>query len=1049
MDTTPGLQLESLLVKILVDYQDLNKVDKIIGGITDTIVGHLQKVEKAAQSANKALQSVNGPVEKAAKSLSGNFPAAVPGIDKTSKAIDKATASLKALAKASNLPLVPFFEREGEALKGFSGVVRFNKTLVPLLDVGPKTSSSAGTSFPSARNLFPEGISFGSLARGGPTPDVLERLRRIAELTNKVVIDTKKWSLDFEKIGKSISNIHDGVRSASVEISRFGRSLSILSTPAASAVGFGIFQFAGFDDELTRVLTHLQDWGQSNRPLLENGLLGMSGGGIYGTRELTKALDVLVMSGQSAGMAMKSLDIAQRFATAGNIELTDATRKLVDIQFKLGLASTDAEKHYANMTRLSDLLVGTAAQTGTTVEQLADSFGSRLGIQIQKANIPLEDVISLLGILNERGLKGAEAGDALSLALLQIEQVGVSRKSKLDVLGAQFYDLQGSLKPTGALLEILSEQFGTASLGANTAREAIAGFESRTKRSIEGLVGMQTAFLSLRKEMELFDGITLKTSQMIEGTLLSQFKNLWSNAQNAALIIGKQLAPYVAYLNDKLISLLKQFAQLNPVVQRVIAVTLVLTAAIGPLLLATGFLGTNFIVPMMAFFGFLASNFPLILGFLGTMVAWLPALGVLGAVVAGLIYLLSDSTVLQDFLKNGLDFGRSLSWKGFLGDASTALTALTGFFYNLQENVGTVFGWLKDNWSSILVDMSVAAGVFSANMVDNWARIVSYLWKSIVDFEAWLVTNLPNILGSAFDLLTKGLIPVLATMAGLFGIFIESMILRLKEAMNELIRSVNPKIPGKDIEELPIHRLTNFDLMRQTPEYKARYSKLESQGNDAIKARDRIRDQIEIAKGNYKDDERWLTAQLNVDLYQEAIFGLTERMVGGPRRELSTGEIIATKAKSSSVEMAAAIKENFKDFTLPDFGLPGLRKTMSGNFDAMMKGIVSPLEGFKAITPGFNLNLGLPGAIGGALGEFMKREFKPQLDQKAKPLDMVGPGGPGYALKEISERRFVIGGPVAQSLDLQQLQTLRFMASDVANILAAIRDYRPDPVTAK
>lgn len=60
-----------------------------------------------------------------------------------------------------------------------------------------------------------------------------------------------------------------------------------------------------------------------------------------------------------------------------------------------------------------------------------------------------------------------------------------------------------------------------------------------------------------------------------------------------------------------------------------------------------------------------------------------------------------------------------------------------------------------------------------------------------------------------------------------------------------------------------------------------------------------------------------------------------------------------------------------------------------------------------------------------------------------------GRGGPGYTFKQISESRYMLGGPTAELLDYQQLQTLKSIddktrnTANAANRIVAILEGGP------
>src|SRR6516162_9575732 len=169
-------------------------------------------------------------------------------------------------------------------------------------------------------------------------------------------------------------------------VSSFTR-ISTASTALRSAIyqlvfAFGalagvMIPFAKFDEQLTNIAIHTQDWSQAMRPIMERGLLALGKDSVFSVMELGRGFDVLAKNGRSVGMAMRELKMDEEFAAGAGLNLSQATADLVRIQNQLGLSSTNVEEHLKNLRMIQDAFNGSVIGTTVSVKDMMDSFGGR------------------------------------------------------------------------------------------------------------------------------------------------------------------------------------------------------------------------------------------------------------------------------------------------------------------------------------------------------------------------------------------------------------------------------------------------------------------------------------------------------------------------------------------------------------------------------------------------------------------------------------------------------------------------------------------------
>ena len=195
----------------------------------------------------------------------------------------------------------------------------------------------------------------------------------------------------------------------------------------------------------------------------------------------------------------------------------------------------DAERS----VEIADLLVRAQGASVGTVEELSASM-KNVGPIAAGMNIPLEDTVTALALLSERGIKGEEAGTQLKSMFMRMTSPVGRAADALDKLNMEFYDLDGTMKPIPQIFDelgvamdgmtqaevdkYLADIFGT--YGVIAARvffaEQSEGWEHMTHR-MEDAAGItaeaEARTKGMKGQMELLQG-AIQTFMIQVGTPL-------------------------------------------------------------------------------------------------------------------------------------------------------------------------------------------------------------------------------------------------------------------------------------------------------------------------------------------------------------------------------------------------------------------------------------------------------------------------------------------------------------------------------------------------
>jgi TP901 family phage tail tape measure protein len=199
----------------------------------------------------------------------------------------------------------------------------------------------------------------------------------------------------------------------------------------------------------------------------------------YSATQAAEALNYMALAGYDSEQAMAALPNVLNLAAAGSIDLARASDMVTDAQSALGLSFDDLDGFV-------DKLAKTSSKTNTSVEQLGDAILT-VGGTAKILSGGTTELNTVLGLLANNGIKGAEGGTALRNILLSLSSPTNEAAEELDRLGVSVFDAEGNMRP---LIDIMGDF--NAALGDMTTEErtqAIATiFNARDLKSVNALL---------------------------------------------------------------------------------------------------------------------------------------------------------------------------------------------------------------------------------------------------------------------------------------------------------------------------------------------------------------------------------------------------------------------------------------------------------------------------------------------------------------------------------------------------------------------------------
>lgn len=173
----------------------------------------------------------------------------------------------------------------------------------------------------------------------------------------------------------------------------------------------------------------------------------------FSASQAGEALNYLALAGYDAEKAVNALPTVLNVAAAGGMELAAASDMITDAMSALGLETSQ-------MSDFSDKLAVTAQKSNTSVSQLGEAILTVGGTAKNLAG-GVTEMNTVLGILADNGIKGAEGGTALRNIILSLTAPTSTAAKAIDGLGLSVFDNEGKMRSLQDIIYDLNDALST------------------------------------------------------------------------------------------------------------------------------------------------------------------------------------------------------------------------------------------------------------------------------------------------------------------------------------------------------------------------------------------------------------------------------------------------------------------------------------------------------------------------------------------------------------------------------------------------------------
>nr|WP_302967154.1 phage tail tape measure protein [uncultured Romboutsia sp.] len=625
-------------------------------------------------------------------------------------------------------------------------------------------------------------------------------------------LDSSRWTSSYNTARQQMQTLADSSQSmgsrfqaAGAMLTSAGTTLTTHVTLPLAAIGTASIKTAAdFESSMSNVQA-LSGATGSELEQLSNLAKEMGANTQFSASEAADALGYMALAGWDTQQSMNALPGVLNLAAASGMGLAEASDLVTDYLSAFGEEADQAG-------RMADVLSYAQANSNTTTAGLGEAF-KNCAANANAFGLDIEQTTALIGKLSDQGLKGSEAGTALSAVFRDITQKMKDGNITIGKTKIAVQDANGNYR---SMTDILRD-VENATDGMGDAQKNAALMSTFTSDSLKALnILLQTGSGNIEdfeKELRNSSGTAEEMANIMNDNLNGQITALKSALEGAAIAIGEALLPMIKGLVSVLQGALNWFNGLNDGVKTTIVTVGLVVAAIGPLLLILGSLASAIgnlieLKALLAESSILSSAIGRVSGLftslrniiMGSVVPAIQSLwafmlanpitfviAAIAALVAGFVYLWNNCESFRNFWIDLWDNIVSTVSKipgqvqkifnELPGKISGALDSvgdtLITWGYSISGGVGDtmtdLYGVFRDSFDGMVEYIKNITTIVKDIFTGNWGAIpgdVEKLFTGMCNSVGNILSGLANIVGDAFAMVNDAIQAVLGKIWG-------------------------------------------------------------------------------------------------------------------------------------------------------------------------------------------------------------------------------------------------------------------------------------------
>jgi TP901 family phage tail tape measure protein len=406
----------------------------------------------------------------------------------------------------------------------------------------------------------------------------------------------------------------------------------------------------------------------------------------FSASEAADALGYMALAGWDAKTSAEALGGVLDLAAASGMDLAAASDMVTDYMSAFNLEAKDS-------SYFADLMAYAQANANTSVEQLGEAFKNSAA-NMNAAGQDIETVTSFIAMMANQGLKGSEAGTALTAVMRDMTSKMKDGAIAIGDASVQVMDAEGNYRD---LTDILAD-IEAATDGMGDAQKASALQSTFTADSIKGLNLMLNAGVEeaakFEEELRNSSGTAEEMAAVMNDNLNGDLTALNSKLEGVQIAIYEKFEPALRSGVDVLDKLLDALDFVVDHSTEFLAALAAIATGVGAYVAYTtaltvmekGWQALTVVTKLQA-----AAQ-----AVLNAVMAANP----IGLVIAAIAGLVAAFILLWNKSEAFRNFWIGL-WETIKEVAGTAWEAISGFFQGAYDTITSIFGSLADWFSGI------------------------------------------------------------------------------------------------------------------------------------------------------------------------------------------------------------------------------------------------------------------------------------------------------------------------------------------------------------
>lgn len=244
---------------------------------------------------------------------------------------------------------------------------------------------------------------------------------------------------------KAVGSVSAGLSAGAIASVKFGSNFEAAMSGVAATMGMTSTEINNGSADYERLKQAAKDAGATTK---------------FSASQAAEALNYMALAGYDVDESIATLPTVLNLAVAGGMDLATASDMVTDSMSALGDMAGTADSFVDKMAKTSQKSNTSVAQLGEAILTVGGTAKSMAG--------GVDEMNTVLGILADNGIKGAEGGTALRNMILSLSAPTDTASAKMEELGLSVFDAEDKMRPMNDVFNDLNDILSTMTEGEQT-----------------------------------------------------------------------------------------------------------------------------------------------------------------------------------------------------------------------------------------------------------------------------------------------------------------------------------------------------------------------------------------------------------------------------------------------------------------------------------------------------------------------------------------------------------------------------------------------------